>query len=65
MDIHLKSATERQLVNELIRRNELAYSSSNPSWEKRRRARWLLNEVGHIICEWDGMQEPIAHDGND
>jgi hypothetical protein len=65
MEKNIKQYSEKQLILELISKNELAYASSNPAWEKRRKLRTLLYDAGHIICEWDGMREPIAHDGNE
>lgn len=55
----MKDLTERQLIDELIRRNNDRLDNSQVHWTNHWRLRDHLYAAGKIIAEWDGREESI------
>jgi len=62
MEVALRKLKERigelsdsELLNELIRRNEVRLES-DPEWTRFRKLRRLLFDAGKILAEWNGRE---------
>lgn len=51
--------TDRELIDELIRRYNHRYETDNPSWTKHTKLRTLLFDCGKIIAEYDGQCKSV------
>lgn len=55
----MKDLTERQLIDELIRRNNERLENSQVHWTNHWRLQEHLYEAGKIIAEWDGREAEL------
>ncbi len=56
----IEELTDRQLIDELIRRNEDRFEKP-VHWTKHFYLRQMLFDAGKIIAEWDGREESIKN----
>ena len=57
----LLAATDRELLDEILRRANARLEEMNPVWTRDWTLRNLLYDAGKIIAEWDGLQANDAH----